>query len=195
MTARTGLEQVIAVNAKPIERAPVMRKFRSLVLTFQDWLLEKKTADEMYQSIHVMALELQDLEKQGANPSICNKMNQDLDRIRKTALRISVVERTGFLTTGYAMLEMLIVLIVGLLMIANFKTVAAEVIVVAFVTLIYVYMYRLIKDVDDPFQYSADGQSGSAEVPLFPITEYVERFEARNADGLVGARVDSRPEA
>ena len=53
------------------------------------------------------------------------------------------------------------------------------VIVVTFVTLIYVYMYRLIKDIDDPFEYASEGQPGVSEVPLFPLTEYLERQEAR----------------
>lgn len=34
-------------------------------------------------------------------------------------------------------------------------------------------MYRLIKDVDDPCEYSIDGQKGSF------VTEYVDRFAAR----------------
>lgn len=179
-TLEDTLEHVVSVNGKPIDRAPVMRTFRDMVGAVHAWLLGPTPTDKMFDSIHAVAVGLQDLEKQGVNPSIANKMNADLDRIRKTALRIDVIRRTGFLSTGYALLEMLIVLIVALLMIASFKTLATEVIVVTFVTMIYVYMYRLIRDIDDPFDYGADGKSGSAEVALFPIDEYIERFDKRN---------------
>jgi hypothetical protein len=47
-------------------------------------------------------------------------------------------------------------------------------------TLIYIYMLRLIRDVDDPFDYSTDGKrKGGAEVELFPIEEYRERLAKR----------------
>jgi hypothetical protein len=42
-----------------------------------------------------------------------------------------------------------------------------------------VYMYRLIKDIDDPFEYSEDGVKGASEVALFPLEEYKERAEKR----------------
>ena len=63
---------------------------------------------------------------------------------------------------------------------AKFKSPLAEYILVPFVTLIYVYMLRLIKDVDDPFDYSPDGsRRGGAEVDLFPLDEYAARLRAR----------------
>ena len=45
---------------------------------------------------------------------------------------------------------------------------------VPFVSLIYLYMLRLIKDVDNPFDYE-DGRRGleSGEVALFPLDEYL----------------------
>jgi hypothetical protein len=45
-------------------------------------------------------------------------------------------------------------------------------------------------DIDDPFEYggnSRDGQQqGSSEVPLFPLTEYLDRFDSRNAASAPG---------
>jgi hypothetical protein len=50
---------------------------------------------------------------------------------------------------------------------------------VPFVTLIFVYMVRLIRDIDDPFEYTEAGQAGAVEVELFPIHEYLERLRKR----------------
>ena len=42
-------------------------------------------------------------------------------------------------------------------------------------------MYRLIRDIDDPFDYDAHGAAGAAEVELYPLHEYRARLEARIA--------------
>jgi hypothetical protein len=88
--------------------------------------------------------------------------------------------RTGFLPPAYALLEVLIVMIISLMMIARFRSVIAESLLVPFVALVNIYMLRLIKDVDNPFDYrdGAKDQS-SGEVALFPLDEYRERLAAR----------------
>jgi len=71
------------------------------------------------------------------------------------------------------------VIIVGLLMIAKFRSVLAESLLVTLITLIYVYMVRLIRDIDDPFEYNEDGVAGAAEVDLVVLDEYRGRIAAR----------------
>ena len=71
-------------------------------------------------------------------------------------------------------------MIIVLLLASKFKSKLSEFILVPFVTLIYVYMLRLIKDIDDPFEYAPDGsKQGGAEVELFPLDEYLARLKAR----------------
>jgi len=92
---------------------------------------------------------------------------------------MSVISRTGFLATGYALLETLTVIILGLLMIAKFRSLLAESLLVALIALIYVYMLRLIRDIDDPFEYNEDGVAGAAEVDLEVLNDYRRRVAAR----------------
>ena len=81
---------------------------------------------------------------------------------------------------AYALLEVLLVMILSLLMVAKFKSPIGEFIIVPVVTLLNVYMLRLIKDIDDPFDYHADGRTrGGAEVEMFPIEEYRARLASR----------------
>ncbi len=181
-TLEDSLEHAIAVNGTPIQRSGVMGVHRAMAQSIHGWLLKRITQEEMFDSIHRIALTLQDLEKQGVHGGAVGKMTGDVDKVRKVVTRLGVISRTGFLATGYALLEMLIVLIICLLLISTFKSMTAEAIVITFVTLTYVYMYRLIKDIDDPFEYSADGRQGTSEVALFPLTEYLERFDRRFTD-------------
>ena len=85
------------------------------------------------------------------------------------------------MASGYALLETLTTAIVVLMMISRFKSFIAELVLVAFITLIFTYMLHLIRDIDDPFEYTEAGQAGSAEVELFPISEYLERLRKRTS--------------
>jgi len=64
------------------------------------------------------------------------------------------------------------------MLIIKFKNLVAMSLVVFFITLVYVYMYRLIKDIDDPFEY-VEGKENVTEVALFPLHEYIERLRKR----------------
>jgi hypothetical protein len=98
--------------------------------------------------------------------------------------RIDVIVRTGFLPPAYALLEVLIAMIISLVLIGRFRSIAAECLLVPFVALINIYMLRLIRDIDNPFDYEADGRDhGSGEVSLFPLDEYRARLAARVGRG------------
>jgi hypothetical protein len=191
-TLEDSIEHAITVNKTPIDRSAAMAAYRTMTECIYGWLLKERTPEQMFESIHQVVLMLRDLELQGAHGGAVGKMTGDVDKIRKTVTRIGVISRTGFLATGYALLEMLICLIIGLLMVSTFKSVPAELIVIAFVTLTYVYLYRLIKDIDDPFEYSRDGRRGSSEVALFPLTDYLQRFDNRNAARSAPSRTNPR---
>ena len=134
---------------------------------------------------------LQQLERAGAGPYASRAVPQLL-MVRKCVSRIDVIVRTGFLPPAYALLEVLIVMIISLMMIARFRSVIAESLLVPFVALVNIYMLRLIKDVDNPFDFK-DGarDQSSGEVALFPLDEYRERLAAT---GRPMQRSDARPE-
>lgn len=103
-----------------------------------------------------------------------------MNAVRRIVGRLDVIERTGFLSSGYAILEVMVAAILLLLLASRFKTPVAEYTLVASISLIYVYMLRLIRNIDDPFDYGPNLEvRGAAEVELFPLTEYVARARAR----------------
>lgn len=179
-TAEDTIIQV-SMNAKDPTKIDVQAVLRELFQFGEDiiaWFYKKKSSEEIFASLHSMVLTISDLEKRGANGGGCGKIIGDFHNIRKLITRINVISRTGFLATGYALLEGLIVAIVLILLIVKFKSIFAETIIVSFVGLIYIYMYRLIKDIDDPFEYNEE-ETGVTEIPLFPLIEYLERLKTR----------------
>ncbi|MEI2788502.1 MAG: SDR family oxidoreductase [Steroidobacteraceae bacterium] len=71
-----------------------------------------------------------------------------------------------------------------------------QLLLVPFVALVNIYMLRLIKDVDNPFDFKEGARDqSSGEVALFPVDEYRERLAARvgqGADPMPGQQRFSR---
>jgi hypothetical protein len=143
-----------------------------------DWMYKKLSQERLFAKVEELARVAHALEKAGA-AGYASRVLGEVHNLRKILTRVAVISRTGFLASGYALLETLTAAIVMLMMISKFKSAVAELILIAFVSLIFTYMLRLIRDIDDPFEYSADGDKGAAEVELFPLEEYLARAKAR----------------
>ncbi len=158
----------------------VRQEVYALTLCIFEWLIKKREQEEVYSRLTAFNTLIHQLDRAGGAAPIIARILGELHYLRKVVTRTSVISRTGFLQTGYALLEMLLVVTFVLLVLVKFKSLVATIMIVFFITLIYVYMYRLIKDIDDPFEYHPEtADKGAAEVALFPITEYMERLEQR----------------
>lgn len=145
-----------------------------------DCLLGRRPRNELYGVLDALRDTAGELERAGAGP-YAGRSLAELHGLRRFLTRVLVISRTGFLASGYALLEALTACIFGLLLVAAFKNLISEVTLVAFVSLIFTYMLRLIRDIDDPFEYSSDGNHGANEVELFPISDFCDRCRARLA--------------
>ncbi|MFT3837231.1 MAG: hypothetical protein QM723_09575 [Myxococcaceae bacterium] len=176
------LEDIVVqacAHKQTLQPLPLRRAVADLAVDIRAWLFKSKTQEQAYEALTRFGEVLQQLERDGGG-AYASRAIGELHNLRKTITRIGVISRTGFLPPAYALLETLNVLIVVLLVASKFKSVLAEFILVPFVTLIYVYMLRLIKDIDDPFEYSPDGKKqGGAEVELFPLEEFRQRIGSR----------------
>jgi hypothetical protein len=171
---------VLAASTRPSLKLNELRaSLLSMTDGIRDWLYKRKSTAQVFDTLTAFNGVLQTLERDGAGPYASRAVPQ-LASLRKTISRMDVISRTGFLPPAYALLETLLGLILILVVSAKYKSQLAEFILVPVLTLIYVYMLRLIRDVDDPFDYSPDGKRrGGAEVELFPIEEYRQRLSSR----------------
>lgn len=106
-------------------------------------------------------------------------VKREQTNIRRLFSRTTVIKRTSFIATGYAFLEVLTLVVIGLLLITRFENFVTGIILVAFFTQIFIYMVRLIKDIDHPFEYPVTGKVRAADIDLFPLIEYHERAKQR----------------
>ena len=176
------LEEILVLassNRPALDPTELRKTLLGLTNTIVDWFFTRKTSAVMFEALGEFNLVLQSLEKNGAGPYASRGVPQ-LANLRLNMSRADVIKRTSFLPPAYALLETVLALVVGLILAAKYKSMLAEFVLVPVLTLIYVYMLRLIRDVDDPFDYAPDEkQQGGAEVELFPIVEYRERLKKR----------------
>jgi len=173
-------DQVVqGAQLKNLDLKPLREGVLAITDSIRDWLYKRKSQVEMYAALNAFQGLMVKLEKDGAG-GYASKAVGELHTLRKIVTRVGVISRTSFLPPAYALLETLVALIFLLVICTKYKTVLAMSILVPFITLIYTYMLRLIKDIDDPFDYSSDGnKGGAAEVEMFPVEEYRERLSKR----------------
>jgi hypothetical protein len=190
------LEEIFAQGcaSRGADVTPFRRALLESARSIDEWLHRKIETPAMYEALTRLGLQGHELERTGAG-GYASRIVSELHSLRRLITRVAVISRTGFLPSGYALLETLTGAIFILLLISRFKSYLAEFILVAFVTLIYTYMVRLIRDVDDPFEYHAGKQRGAAEVDLAPLTDYLARLEARLATAPPLVDTDRRASA
>lgn len=174
--------RLAAVGRPTLDTVALQRQVLTAAEVIHDWLWRRMGPGEMLQKIEELNRPIHDLETAGASV-LAGRAVGELGGLRRILLRIDVISRTSFLVSGYALLETVMVCVIGLVFLSRFKSPISEYTLVTFVTLIFVYMLRLIKDVDDPFEYTPGGARGAAEVDLYPLQEYRERAARRLSAG------------
>ena len=150
---------------------------RDLSQDIMAWLYRKKSQADVFKAIERIEYHSIIADKAGAGP-YANRILTEATTVRKIITRMGVISRTNFLPAGYILMNSVATIVVVLLLVTKFKSPLIEGILVSFVSLIFFYMIGLIRDVEDPFEYT-DGSSGgdSADVALFPLEEFIQRFD------------------
>jgi hypothetical protein len=83
-------------------------------------------------------------------------------------LRIHTIRDTEFVGSAYAIVEVMGLLITAGLIVIRIEPFYVSLFFTLLVTFLIFYMFMLIKDLDNPFDYSHHGEAGT-EIPLKPI--------------------------
>lgn len=182
VTTLETIEDLIAVSdcRSGFDAAAARRDLATIGERVLQWLGQRVPLETVHHAIERMNAHFQAMDLAGATPH-ANRSIVFMNAVRRIVGRMDVVRRTSFLASGYAILEVIVVSVLLLLLASRFKTPVAEYTLVLSISLIYIYMLRLIRNVDDPFDYATDLHAkGAAEVDLFPIVEYVARARSRS---------------
>ena len=90
-----------------------------------------------------------------------------------------VIKNTMFIKAGYTIMEIISAAVIVLILFSQTDTFILGAATYAASSFTLVYMILLIKDMDDPFEFTADGQKkGAAEVSLLPIEKTLQLLES-----------------
>lgn len=107
-------------------------------------------------------------------PNFIVRLKQEQTAVRRAVTRIHMIRETSFVGAGYAIAELASFLLLVALLLMNLAPVAQELLLVSIVAFVLIYMIRLIRDLDDPFDYASG--NGMAEVSLHPLDHLEERI-------------------
>lgn len=177
-TIEDTMRLVIALN-KDADVSNFESQYRRLVATVEDWFLRRIEVEQCYAVLDEFRLVVERMH-QAAGVNYTIRSLGEMHNLRRLITRTNVIMRTSFIPAGSALLNLLVGTTVTLLLIVNYKTVLAEYVLIALLSLIYIYLLRLIHDVDNPFEYNArKNGSGMTEVDAYPLQDYRRRLESK----------------
>jgi hypothetical protein len=175
---RTLLDDSITISKiKQPETANRFIEFqKSFIKLIADWLYKKERTKTILKKISQMNEFFIDFDKEGIQANYIIKMKNEQNMIRKIVMRIDTIRDTSFAGSAYAILEAMGFLTVTGLLVIKIEPFYASLFLTLLITFLISYMIFLIKDLDNPFDYSHNGETGT-EISLKPLHDFVSEFE------------------
>lgn len=163
------------------KNSPTADAFLEFQKTFthslMNWFYKKEKTKSIMAGIAQMNEFFIEFEKEGIQPAYILRMKNEQHNIRKMLLRIDTIRDTDFVKTAYAILEAMGFIIAIGMIIINIKPFYASLFFTLVVTFLIFYMFFLIRDLDNPFDYAENGEGGT-EIPLKPLYDHLASIEA-----------------
>lgn len=152
---------------------------KDFIKSLMDWLYKKERTKTLLHKISSINNYLIEFEKEGVMANYLIKLKNEQGIIRKYVMRIDTIRDTNFVSTAYAILESMGFLTVVGLLVIKIEPFYASLFLTLLITFLFSYMFRLIKDLDNPFDYGESGESGT-EISLKPIRDFENELEELN---------------
>jgi predicted membrane chloride channel (bestrophin family) len=143
---------------------------KAFVASLMDWFYKKERTQSILEKISLMNDFFVAFDKEGVQANYIIKMKNEQNSLRKMILRIDTIRDTDFVGSAYAIVEAMGFVIAFGLIIIKIDPFYASLFFTLIVTFLIFYMFMLIKDLDNPFDYSENGEDGT-EIPLKPIQD------------------------
>ena len=143
---------------------------KSFVASLTDWFYKKERTGAILEKVRGMNDFFVELEKEGVQANYIIKMKNEQGNIRKIIMRAHAIRDTEFIASAYAIVEALAFFITAGLILIKIEPFYESLFFTTLVAFLVTYMIFLIRDLDNPFDYAANGESGT-EISLKPLHE------------------------
>jgi hypothetical protein len=175
----SGLESIgdeclsIRLNKGAPSAEACLEHLRDLARGVRGWLEGSRTHDDLLEAVRDLNAYFLALEP-ATQATFVNRLKGEQAAVRRALVRMEGIRRTSFVTAGYVVAEITAWLVIVALLLTDIQAVGEAAFFLGVITFLLVYMNRLIRDLDNPFEYRR-GVRGSADVSL----EALERLERR----------------
>jgi hypothetical protein len=145
-----------------------------LVKSSKDWFFRKERTKSIIKRLDAMNDYFASFEGI-MQANFLARMKNEQANIRKMVVRIDSIRDQSFIQSAYAIVEALAFFVVVGLLFLKLDPIYEAVFFTLVVSFLVIYMILLIKDLDNPFDYSGQGDSGT-EVSLKPVTDLLEKM-------------------
>jgi hypothetical protein len=144
---------------------------RDFISSLKDWFYKKAKIKVLLDKLSSMNDYFIALEKEGIQANYIIKMKNEQNNIRRMIMRIDTIRDTEFVGSAYAIVEAMGFLTVFGLLIIKIEPYYASLFLTLLITFLISYMFLLIKDLDNPFDYAGNGETVT-EISLKPIHDF-----------------------
>lgn len=157
------------LKVKDADSSWVRPRIGKIGVAINDWLYGRISDDEVSTATADVNDMIVDLEKAGVPTHYLARLFVAAGDMGGALGRIAVIRNTSFIKTGYALMELLILIVLGLLVIVDYPKPTVQWVVSGVLAAAYSYLVLLVKDLDNPFGYGENNEKGSAaDVDLSP---------------------------
>ena len=118
-------------------------------------------------------IEMDDL---GVPPNYVARMKEAQAQIVRNLMRVAYIQRIDFLPSAFTLVELILTLLIALLMFTQVASRVTDAILLGFISLIFLYILRLLRVLDSPFRASG---AGLDDVSLYQIDSIHEQMAER----------------
>jgi hypothetical protein len=148
--------------------------YNEFLESINNWFYRRERTKSLLEKLHQMNDYWADFESI-MQPNFLSRMKNEQVNLRKMIVRIDNIRDLSFIQSAYAIVETLALFVVVGLLILKVEPFYESVFFTMLVSFLVVYMILLIKDLDNPFDYTSHGESGT-EVSIKPIHDVTNRI-------------------
>ncbi len=172
---------ILNKNKKNKVTKDFLKYYKDFLKSLNQWFYREERTKNILEKLHKMNDYFSEFESL-IQAGFLSRMKNEQSNIRKMVIRIDQIRDVSFIQSAYAIVESLAFFVVGGLLLLKVEPFYESLFFTMIVSFLVIYMILLIKDLDNPFDYSKHGESGT-EVSIKPINDLMERiFEERKND-------------
>lgn len=157
---------------KPIDLPHIREQHLAALLEVEDWLMQRASFLKCLEATDRLATMAGGIARV-AGDIYTPDMLAGVRMIRGACGRIHTIRTSSFIQAGYVLLYALVGITLTLLLVAGFQNPGAQYLVTGFISLLYLYLLQMIRDLDNPFDYAPDGtQRGLDEISPAVVVDY-----------------------